>query len=64
MCDPEYDDPVVERIREIRRRIFAECGNDPQRLFERQVEFSKQFKDRLVSKRDLEERRKDDESAA
>jgi hypothetical protein len=64
MCDPEYDDPVVEEIREIRCRIFAECGNDPQRFFERQVEFSKQFKDRLVSLHDLEQRRKDDQSAA
>jgi len=64
MNSDDQDDPGVEEIREIRRRIFEECGNDPDRLFERHVEISKQFKERLVSKRDLEERRKDDKSAA
>jgi hypothetical protein len=64
MNSDDQDDAVIAEIREIRRRIFAECGNDPQRLFERQVEFSKQFKDRLVSMHDLEGRGKDDRSAA
>ncbi len=29
------NDPVVEEVREIRRKIFEECGNDLHRYFER-----------------------------
>ena len=28
-------DPIVEEIHEIRRKIMAECGNDPRRYFAR-----------------------------
>ena len=28
------DDPVVERVREVRRRIAARCGQNPRKLFE------------------------------
>ena len=52
-------DQVIDEIREIRKQIFAECGNDPQRLVEHYMEFQKQFADRLVPPPDttgLEER--------
>jgi len=27
-------DPTLERIWEVRREIYAQCGNDPQKLVE------------------------------
>jgi vacuolar-type H+-ATPase subunit H len=52
-------DELIDEIREIRRQIFAECGNDPKRLVEHYMEFQQQFADRLVPPPDtsgLEER--------
>lgn len=63
MCDSEYDDPVVEEIREIRRRLSARFDHDPDRLFEHYVEYSKQFEDRLITK-DNDPRRAQGKSAA
>ncbi len=42
-------DPTIERIREVRRQIFAECGNDLQKLLEYYVKYQQQYADRLVS---------------
>jgi hypothetical protein len=42
-------DPIVEEVRDVRRRIFAECGNDLKRLFERLKAAEEQDKDRLVT---------------
>jgi len=49
-------DPIVEEIREVRRRIFAECGNDLKRLFERLKAAEAQDKDRLVTLDEVQER--------
>jgi hypothetical protein len=42
-------DPIVEEVREVRRRIFEECGNDLKRLFERLKAAEADHKDRLVT---------------
>ena len=59
----DHDDPLLDEIREIRRRLAEKHGNDPVRIGEHLMEFQQQFKDRLVSKRDLA-RKSDDKSAA
>jgi hypothetical protein len=50
------EDPI-EEIREIRRRISERFGHDPQRLGEHYIEYQKKFADRLISKRELDERK-------
>jgi hypothetical protein len=57
------DDPLIDEIHEIRRRLAEKYGNDPVRIGEHLMEFQQQFKDRLVSKRDLA-CKSDDGSAA
>lgn len=49
-------DPIVEEVREVRRRIFAECGNDLKCLFERIKAAEEQDKDRLVTLEQVQER--------
>jgi len=49
-------DPIVEEVREVRRRIFEECGNDLRRLFERFQAAEVQDKDRLVTLEQVQER--------
>ncbi|MBV9109443.1 MAG: hypothetical protein JO306_08570 [Gemmatimonadetes bacterium] len=52
-------DELIDETREIRRQIFAECGNDPKRHVEHYMEFQQRFADRLVPPPDtteLEER--------
>jgi len=49
-------DPIVEEVREVRRRIFAECGNDLKRLFERLKAAEANDKDRLVSLEQVQQR--------
>ncbi len=46
---PLPPDPVIDEIREIRRRISAQFDHDPKRLLEYYIEFQRQFGDRLVS---------------
>jgi hypothetical protein len=43
------NDPIVEEIHEIRRRIFEECGNDLGRLLEHFKAAEVKDTDRLVS---------------
>jgi hypothetical protein len=50
------NDPIVEEVREVRRRIFAECGNDLKRLFERLKAAEAQDNDRLVTREQVQER--------
>jgi hypothetical protein len=48
--------PIVEEVREVRRRIFAECGNELKRLFERLKAAEAQDKDRLVTFEQVQQR--------
>jgi hypothetical protein len=47
--EPRSGDPVLDELDDVRRRIFEECGNDPQRYIAFYREYQKQFADRLVS---------------
>lgn len=38
MSRTEEPDPLIDEIHEIRRRIFAEHGNDPIRFYERHIQ--------------------------
>lgn len=42
------DDPVVERVREARRRIVERCGNDAHLLYEWLKQFEAQHRERVV----------------
>ena len=41
-------DPVIDEIREVRRRISARCGHDPTQLVSFYMEMQKQYQDRLI----------------
>ena len=43
-----YDDPVVERVRNIRREIEAECHHDGDKYLKHLREVQQQYEDRLV----------------
>ena len=43
-------DPVIERIRKVRREISKECNHDPKVLAERYRKMEERFKDRLLKK--------------
>lgn len=47
--EADYDDPLIEEVRAIRRRISAQFDHDIGRMIEYYMEFQKQFADRLVS---------------
>ena len=53
------EDPVVERVREARRQIVAECGGDAHRLYERLKEIEGRHRERVVGYRRVD-RKKDD----
>lgn len=61
MTGSEHPDPLLEEVDEMRRRMFAECGDDLHRLFEELREDQKQFSGRLISDR---ERGPDNKSVA
>ena len=42
------DDPVIDEIRDARRRISARFGHDPTRLVAFYMELQKQYQDRLI----------------
>jgi len=42
-------DPVIEEIREVRHRISARFGHDPERLFEHYLRLQEEYRDRLLS---------------
>lgn len=50
MRDREMPDPLLDEIREIRARIWAEHGDDPDRLYQHYVESQKQYEDRSISR--------------
>ncbi len=43
-----YTDPIVEDVRETRRKIMAECNNDPAEFLRRMLQRQEIEKDRLV----------------
>lgn len=59
--NPNLNDPVIDEIREVRRRISARFGHDPARLVRFYLEMQKQFQDRLIGSAENTERR--DQSA-
>lgn len=44
-------DITIERIWEVRRKIYAQCGNDPQKLVEYYIEQQKQNPERFLKRR-------------
>ncbi len=44
-------DITLERIWEVRRKIYAHCGNDPQKLVEYYIEQQKQNPQRFLKRR-------------
>ena len=41
-------DPVIDEIREVRRRVSASFGHDPAQLVAYYMEKQKQYQDRLI----------------
>ena len=50
MMNPEAKtpDPVIDEIREIRHRISADCGHDPEKLVAYYQKLQEQFPGRLI----------------
>jgi ribosome maturation factor RimP len=48
MTTPLPPDPVIDEIREVRRRISARFDDDPERLVAYYMEVQKQYGDRLL----------------
>ena len=48
MTNPLPPDPVIDEIREVRHRISARFGHDPERLVAYYMELQKQYGDRLL----------------
>ncbi len=48
MTTPLPPDPVIDEIREVRRRISARFDHDPERLMAYYMELQKQYGDRLL----------------
>lgn len=46
---PRSGDPLLDEVDEARRRILAECDNDPEKVLQSYLEDQKQFADRLVN---------------
>lgn len=45
---PTQSDPVIDEIRDVRHRISARFGHDPERLVAYYMELQKQYEDRLI----------------
>ena len=60
--DRPIDDPLVDDVREVRRRISAEHGHDPAQLVAYYMELQKKYRDRMVTSEPKEDRK--DPSAA
>jgi hypothetical protein len=41
-------DPVIDEIREVRRRISERCNNDPAKLVAYYMKLQEQYRDRLI----------------
>jgi hypothetical protein len=50
------DDPIVQEVHEIRRRILEQCNGDLDCLIERLKAAESKDKDRLVTMEDVQER--------
>jgi hypothetical protein len=48
-------DPVIDEVREVRRRISARVGHDPARLVAYYIELQKQYRGRLIGGPELED---------
>ena len=46
---PSQDDPVIDEIREVRHRISARFGHDPDRLVGYYIELQRRYRDRLIN---------------
>lgn len=44
------NDPVIDEVREVRHRISARCGHDPERLVAYYLQLQEQFRDRLLER--------------
>ena len=44
-------DPIIEKIRKVRREIEDECRNDPKEYFEHIQKLQNNYRDRLVSRK-------------
>ena len=53
-------DPVIDEIREVRHRISARFGHDPERLFEHYMQVQKEYRDRLVDSPKAQDRLTED----
>ena len=51
------NDPVIDEIREVRRRISARFDHDPAQLVHFYLEMQKQHQDRLIESAENTERR-------
>jgi hypothetical protein len=47
--DQGASDPVIEEVREVRRRISARVGHDPTRLVAYYIELQRQYQGRLIA---------------
>jgi hypothetical protein len=45
---PKQSDPVVDEIREVRRRISQQVNHHPQKLVAHYLEVQKQYRERLL----------------
>ena len=50
MQPKQTSDPVIDEVREVRRRISEQCGHDPERLVAYYMEMQQQFQGRLIER--------------
>jgi len=46
-----FQDPIIKEIREIRRKIEAECQNDFEKYYEHLQQLQRNYSDRLVRRK-------------
>jgi len=54
-----HDDPVVQRVREARRRIAASCDYDLHKLYEWAKQIEARYKDRVIGLEEFRKRREE-----
>ena len=62
MSEKEWNDPVIEEIRAVRRRISAQFDHDPDKLVAHYMKLQKQYADQLI--RSAKDSAPKDETAA
>jgi hypothetical protein len=50
MTKHDSSDPLIDEIREVRRRISERFGHDPRKLVEHYMELQKRHADRLIDR--------------